>query len=36
LVESEGVNVAVMTEVPTPATVKVEPETLMTDDVADE
>jgi hypothetical protein len=36
LVESEGENVAVMTEVPTPVIVKVDPETLMTDDVADE
>ena len=31
-----GVKVAVITEVPTPATVRVEPETLMTDVVADE
>ena len=36
MVVSVGVKVAVMTEVPAPATVRVEPETLMTDVVADE
>jgi hypothetical protein len=36
LVESFGVKVAVITEVPAPATVSVVPETLMTDVVADE
>jgi hypothetical protein len=36
LVESVGVNVAVMTEVPAPVTVSVVPKTLMTDVVADE
>jgi hypothetical protein len=36
LVESVGVKVAVMTEEPTPTTVRVEPETLITDVVADE
>ena len=36
LVESVGVKVAVITEEPAPATVRVEPETLMTDGVADE
>ena len=36
MVESVGVKVAVMTEEPVPATVRVEPETLITDVVADE
>ena len=36
MVESSGVNVAVMTEVPAPATVRVVPTTLITDVVADE
>ena len=36
MVESSGVKVAVMTEVPAPATVRVVPETVMTDVVADE
>jgi hypothetical protein len=36
LVVSVGVKVAVITEEPAPATVRVEPETLMTDVVADE
>ena len=36
MVESVGVKVAVMTELPAPATVSVVPETLMTDVVADE
>jgi hypothetical protein len=36
LVESVGVKVAVIIELPTPATVRVEPETLMTDGVPDE
>jgi hypothetical protein len=36
LVESVGVKVAVIIELPTPATVRVVPETLMTDVVADE
>ena len=36
MVESSGVKVAVITELPTPTTVRVEPETVMTDVVADE
>ena len=36
LVESVGVKVAVIIELPAPATVRVDPETLMTDGVPDE
>jgi hypothetical protein len=36
LIESVGVKVAVITELPAPTTVRVVPETLMTDVVADE
>jgi hypothetical protein len=35
LAESVGVNVAVMSEVPRPTTVKVDPDTLITDVVPD-